>query len=82
MDGIMKTRDIGLLLFVGLGIIGWKNAAVAADEKVTCQTYGGPFALDDTDFKALAEKGVTREKFGSLDAIPGSKSATAENFGV
>lgn len=66
----MKPQHISLLVFVGLGIIGWGKAAVAADEKLICQTYGGPFALDDTDFKAIAAAGskITREKFGSLDA--------------
>jgi hypothetical protein len=65
----MKPKRLALLFLVVLEVIGWRTAAVAADEKVICQTYGGPFELDDTDFKAIADAGskITRANFSSLD---------------
>jgi hypothetical protein len=65
----MKPKRLSLLFFVALVVIGWRTAAVAAGEKVMCQTYGGPFELDDTDFKAIADAGskITRTNFGSAD---------------
>jgi hypothetical protein len=37
-----------------------------SDKDLTCQTYGGTFVLDDSDFKALEKQKITREKFVAL----------------
>ena len=86
MADTMKQRSIVFLLFLALLIVDARIAAIAQDQKFTCQAYGGAFVLDDTDFKALAAstygfrdlprgKGVTREQFASLPVTSGDRLA-------
>jgi hypothetical protein len=80
----MKSGHVGFLLSFGLGLLAAGPVtitAIAQDQKVTCQVYGGSFVLDDTDFKALGAKGITRENFATLDHRSGRLSAIAESCG-
>jgi hypothetical protein len=70
----VKGRLIGFSLCLGaLAVQASAVTAPAAD--FTCQVYGGSFVLDDSDFKALAPMGITREKFPAL--APTSKDRVA-----
>jgi hypothetical protein len=64
----MKRRQIGWLLSVGIVAVRLSNGSAFADDTkaFTCKVHGGSFALDDTDFKALASVGITREKFAAF----------------
>ena len=60
----MKWRGVSFALCIGaLAVQGSTVIATAAD--LTCQAYGGSFALDDDDFKALTSAGATWEQINS-----------------
>jgi hypothetical protein len=62
----VKRQHIGLSL--GLATLAVQASVVMAPAAdFTCQVFGGSFVLDDSDFKALGEGTITREKFASLD---------------
>ncbi len=61
----MKEWRIGFLLALGGALVGASTVAALAQD-LNCQVHGDSFLLDDTDFKALAHMGITREKFASL----------------
>jgi hypothetical protein len=61
----MTRWQIGLLLIVGGSLIEASTVSALAQD-LGCRVDGNSFVLDDTDFKALAPSGFTREKFASL----------------
>jgi hypothetical protein len=70
----MKRRYIGFLLsFWTFAVQAPTVVAQAGD--LTCQIGGDSFVLDDTDFRAIEPRGITREKFASLE--PNSKIRTS-----
>jgi hypothetical protein len=70
----MKGWHIGFLLVVGGALIETSTGTVIAQD-LTCRVQGDSFILDDTDFKALAPTGITKEKFAAL--APTSKDRVA-----
>jgi hypothetical protein len=61
-------RRVGFLVFSGMLAVQQitQVTAIAQDQKFTCQVYGGSSVLDDSDFQALANQQITREKFASF----------------
>jgi hypothetical protein len=70
----MKRWHIGFLLVLG-GVLAETSTVAAIAQDFNCRVLGGSFILDDTDFKALAPMGITREKFSAL--APTSKDRVA-----
>jgi len=73
----MTARRIGFFFVLGT-LAGQPLAVTANAADFTCNVYGGSFLLDDSDFKAIKDTGVTKEKFASISAIA---SARAASFG-
>ena len=63
----MKERSIVFLLCLATSVVQGSTVTARAVD-FTCQVYGGSFVLDDSDFKALEEGSLTREKFAALEA--------------
>jgi hypothetical protein len=64
----MKRRRIGFLVLVSLLTLEAASVpATAQPQNFTCQVYGGSFVLDDDDFKALANSGISKANFASLE---------------
>jgi hypothetical protein len=70
----MKRWYIGFLLVLGGALIETSTVTAIAQD-LNCRVRGDSFILDDTDFKALASSGITREKFAAL--APTSKDRVA-----
>ena len=70
----MKRWHIGFLLVLGGALIETSTVTAIAQD-LNCRIQGDSFILDDTDFKALAPRGITREKFAAL--APTSKDRVA-----
>jgi hypothetical protein len=66
----MRRRHILLLLCLGAMVVQ-ASTFMASAADFTCQVYGGSFALDDTDFKAMADStSITKETFASIKPDP------------
>ncbi len=63
----MTARRIGFFFVLGT-LAGQPLAVTANAADFTCKVYGGSFLLDDSDFKAIKDTGVTKEKFASISA--------------
>jgi hypothetical protein len=70
----MKLVQIGFLLSFWIFAIQASTVTARAAD-LTCQVYGDTFVLDDTDFRAIEPRGITRERFASLE--PNSKIRAA-----
>jgi hypothetical protein len=64
---VMKQRQIVFLLCLGVLTVQ-DSTIIASAENFTCQVYGGSFVLDDADFKAIENSGVTRQTFPAIKA--------------
>jgi hypothetical protein len=73
----MKRGFSGSLL--SLAVLAVQVSTVTAPAAdFTCQVYGGSFVLDDSDFKALEPRGITKETFASLEATSVRRESACE----
>jgi hypothetical protein len=61
-----------VLVVLGLTRPGGAEDRLVSDQQLTCTVYGGSFALDETDFKALTQEKlgsgkVSKERFATLE---------------
>jgi hypothetical protein len=61
----MTARRICCVLLI-LGTLAGQISVAANAADFTCNVYGGAFLLDDSDFRAIRDSGVTKEKFDSI----------------